>query len=347
MVKYTYDAWGNVTTKAESGYETLANTNPFRYRGYFYDTETKLYFLKSRYYDPSTGRFISQDDESYLDTESINGLNLYAYCLNNPIVLNDHEGNAPKWWEWLINGLVIVAGVVLCATGIGTALGVGLLVAGGSMLASNIMSAAGVNGKVASIISSALSIVGGIALCFTPFAAMGASMIGSGIGGIAGGYISEALGGRFETGAMIGSIVGGIIGGQVYKGVQAISASRAVAAAKAATAGGGESYKLDPSSIQAGKDTGSKNWNTVRKAIWKNEAKVRPDVYKDNLGRMLKGRAPIVDGKSMQLHHVFGKSNDLYTVVKLTQPQHVLLHKTIGYHYNSSWNWQSITDLFG
>lgn len=179
-------------------------------------------------------------------------------------------------------------------------------------------------------------------------AAIGASMIGSGIGGIAGGFISEALGGRFETGAMIGSIVGGIIGGQVYKGVQAISASRAAAAAKVATAGGGESYKLDPSSIQAGKDTGSKNWNTVRKAIWKNEAKVNPGAYGEkNATIMIKGKAPIVDGKSMQLHHVFGKSNDLYTVVKLTQPQHVLLHKTIGYHYNSSWNWESIANIFG
>ncbi|WP_251617681.1 hypothetical protein [Pumilibacter muris] len=116
-------------------------------------------------------------------------------------------------------------------------MGVSLLVAGGSMMASNIMSAAGVNGKVASIISSALNIVAGIALCFTPFAAMGASMIGSGIGGIAGGFISEALGGSFETGAMIGAIVGGIIGGQVYKGVQAASAARAAKATASAAAG--------------------------------------------------------------------------------------------------------------
>jgi hypothetical protein len=136
----------------------------------------------------------------------------------------DPDGNKPKWWEWLITGLVITAGVVLCATGLGTAVGVGLLVAGGSMLAGNIMSASGVDGKVASIVSSALNIVAGVVLCFTPFAAIGASMIGAGVGGIAGGYISEALGGRFETGAMIGSIVGGIVGGQVYKGIQHIRA---------------------------------------------------------------------------------------------------------------------------
>ena len=241
VVKYTYDVWGNhvalCLNKNEKGelvfsetsepiekfhsdcikYKNLADANPFRYRSYYYDTDAEFYYLKSRYYDPTTGRFISQDEESYIDSESINGLNLYAYCLNNPVGFNDHEGNKPKWWEWLVNGLVLAVGVVLCATGIGTALGVSLLVAGGSMLASNVMSAAGVNGKVASIISSTLNIVAGIALCFTPFAAMGASMIGSGVGGIAGGFISEALGFRFETGAMIGSIVGGIIGGQVYK----------------------------------------------------------------------------------------------------------------------------------
>lgn len=83
-------------------------------------------------------------------------------------------------------------------------------------MASNIMSAAGVDGKIASIVSSGLSIAGGIALCFTPFASIGASMIGSGVGGIAGGYISEAFGGDFALGAMFGNIVGGIIGGKVY-----------------------------------------------------------------------------------------------------------------------------------
>ena len=84
------------------------------------------------------------------------------------------------------------------------------------MLASNIMSAAGVDSKVASIISSGLNIVAGVALSFTPFVGIGVSMIGAGIGGIAGGYISEAFGGSFELGAGIGSIVGGILGGKIY-----------------------------------------------------------------------------------------------------------------------------------
>ena len=92
------------------------------------------------------------------------------------------------------------------------------------------MSAAGVNGKLASIISSGLSIVGGIALLFTPFAAIGASMIGSGVGGIAGGYISEAFHGSFELGSFIGNIVGGIIGGQIYQELTTIKLYRSVSA---------------------------------------------------------------------------------------------------------------------
>ena len=65
-------------------------------RGYYYDTETKLYYLKSRYYDPEVGRFISVDGIEYLDPETINGLNLYAYCGNNPVMNVDSNGTS--WW---------------------------------------------------------------------------------------------------------------------------------------------------------------------------------------------------------------------------------------------------------
>lgn len=80
------------------------------------------------------------------------------------------------------------------------------------------MTAAGVDSKIASLISSGLDIVAGIALCFVPgMQGLGASLIGSGTLGIAGGYISEALGGSFELGAAIGSIIGSFIGGKAYK----------------------------------------------------------------------------------------------------------------------------------
>ena len=98
VVKYSYDAWGNCKVLNASGAEItdanhIGNLNPFRYRSYYYDTETKLYYLQSRYYDPEIGRFITIDDISYLNPDAINGLNLYAYCGNNPVVLSDSSGN--------------------------------------------------------------------------------------------------------------------------------------------------------------------------------------------------------------------------------------------------------------
>ena len=66
--------------------------NPFRYRSYYYDEETDLYYLQTRYYDPEVGRFLSQDDVSYLAPDNINGLNLYAYCSNNPVMNVDPTG---------------------------------------------------------------------------------------------------------------------------------------------------------------------------------------------------------------------------------------------------------------
>ena len=93
VVQYWYDAWGN---QLATGNSTLANINPFRYRSYYYDTETGLYYLNSRYYDPSIGRFINADDISYIQPEQINGLNLFAYCGNNPVMHTDNEGNMPN-----------------------------------------------------------------------------------------------------------------------------------------------------------------------------------------------------------------------------------------------------------
>ena len=232
VVKYKYDAWGKCNTVVDSTANTIAELNPFRYRSYYLDTETGLYFLKTRYYDPEIGRFITIDDISYLDPESINGLNLYAYCFNNPVMMIDESGCAPAWWEWLISGLTLAAGIALCFVPGGQVFGVGLIVAGASGLVSNTMNALGVNGKIATLISSGLSIVAGIALCFTPFAGIGAGLIGQGVGSIVGGYISESLGGSFELGAAIGGIAGSLFGGLAYRGITSYRLSHMTAAQK-------------------------------------------------------------------------------------------------------------------
>ena len=98
VVQYYYDAWGNHKVVDENGDEItssthIGNLNPFRYRGYYYDTETGLYFLQTRYYDPEVGRFLNRDSVEYADPETINGLNLYAYCLNNPVEYVDPTGH--------------------------------------------------------------------------------------------------------------------------------------------------------------------------------------------------------------------------------------------------------------
>ena len=88
--EYGYDAWGKCTIKTNvSG---IAAINPFRYRGYYYDEEISLYYLNARYYDPEIGRFISADSIAYLEPQTIGGFNLYAYCLNNPLMYTDPDG---------------------------------------------------------------------------------------------------------------------------------------------------------------------------------------------------------------------------------------------------------------
>ena len=89
LIAYTYDAWGNFsTTYYNGGASTAATYNPFRYRGYYYDTETGFYYLNSRYYDPAIGRFINPDDVSLLGANGdFASLNLYAHNSSKEFVM--------------------------------------------------------------------------------------------------------------------------------------------------------------------------------------------------------------------------------------------------------------------
>ena len=94
-LEYTYDSWGKLISTTGSLATSLGSNQPFRYRGYVYDTETQWYYLQSRYYDPNTCRFISSD--VYLSTgQGVIGHNSYAYCLNNPVNGHDSNGEAFK-----------------------------------------------------------------------------------------------------------------------------------------------------------------------------------------------------------------------------------------------------------
>jgi len=89
---YRYNAFGENFIYYQVG--TIGELNPFRYRGYYYDSETGLYYLQSRYYDPAMGRFLNADTIDYLEPKVINGINLYAYSLNNPVQYCDPTGHA-------------------------------------------------------------------------------------------------------------------------------------------------------------------------------------------------------------------------------------------------------------
>jgi len=94
VVEYRYDAWGKILSITGSMAATLGVQNPFRYRGYVYDEETGWYYLKTRYYDPTLRRFISSD--ALMSTgQGLLGLNMYAYCNNNPANMSDSNGNIP------------------------------------------------------------------------------------------------------------------------------------------------------------------------------------------------------------------------------------------------------------
>ncbi len=111
IATYTYDSWGKILSIKDSDGKEITNKNnialinPFRYRSYYYDSETSLYYLNSRYYNPDMGRFINAD--GYISTDTgLLGYNMYAYSNNNPIVYGDSTGK----------GIISVLSAIVVAT---------------------------------------------------------------------------------------------------------------------------------------------------------------------------------------------------------------------------------------
>ncbi len=191
LVKYVYDAWGNhktfvlyngkfVDISLENDYNDdnyqgkveIAELNPFRYRSYYLDEETGLYYLNSRYYDAEIGRFINADSLTNLDKENFNGLNLFAYCLNNPVNLTDSKGTS-RWSDFWEKNWDVIVGTIISA----------VLIIGGILL---------------TIFTAGAG------------ATIGIVMIGAGVGGLIGGIDSKLNGGNYWAG-WLGGTVSGII----------------------------------------------------------------------------------------------------------------------------------------
>ena len=104
IVSYVYDAWGLPIKTQGTERLGIGERNPLRYRGYVYDTETELYYLQSRYYNPEMGRFINADDPGYMGVDGTpSSYNLFSYCGNNPVTRADEEG---KFFHIIIGAAV-------------------------------------------------------------------------------------------------------------------------------------------------------------------------------------------------------------------------------------------------
>jgi len=236
VATYKYDTWGNCEVSELSGY-AIGDLNPFRYRGYFWDEESGMYYLNSRYYSPEFGRFISADSQINSD---ILGTNLFAYCSNNPVNRTDDQGT---FWDTFLD-----------------------------------------------IASTAYSLWNVIKNPKEPsnWVALATDVVCLAIPCVTGG----------------GTIV------------------RAAKYADEAADIGATAYHATNTGWHVGDDISKKTragndpaWSTVQNRYWKNEAHFHPEKYTDeNLGRMNKGRAPLVkyeeNGKyySMELHHIQARS---------------------------------------
>ena len=114
VVKYDCDAFGKINNITGSKASTIGKYNPFRYKGYYYDEESSMYYCKSRYYVPEWCRWLNADSPSFLEPTIPNQMNLFTYCSNNPIANIDSNGKFGFLATLLIGALVgaVIGGTI-------------------------------------------------------------------------------------------------------------------------------------------------------------------------------------------------------------------------------------------
>ena len=202
---YAYDAWGKLLAVLDGNDNPITDSshfavvNPFRYRGYVYDTETGFYYVSSRFYDPEIGRWINADNQIAGVGGEVLGYNIFAYCMNNPVNMSDPSGSWPKWATKLVAAVAVVAVVaVVAAVTVATA------------------------GAGTAIAAVAVGAAKGAAIGFAVGAATGAACgaishrISTGSWDGAGEAALNGMANGALSGAVNGAITGGITGGLSY-----------------------------------------------------------------------------------------------------------------------------------
>ncbi|MBP3923084.1 MAG: DNRLRE domain-containing protein [Ruminiclostridium sp.] len=194
VVTYTYNAWGAVEDISGSLETTLGAKNPFRYRGYYYDTETGYYYLNSRYYDPVTGRFLNADTTAVLFASpmGLTDKNLYAYCDNNPVMRVDVGG---EFWNVIIGA--VIGGTINMVSSIISE------VIEGDFTLTDI-------GQIA--LSTAIGAVEGAAIALCPAASVAFSATASALDTAVNGIIDGDSVGEIVTNSLLSGAIGAVAG---------------------------------------------------------------------------------------------------------------------------------------
>ena len=256
----------------------LYTINPFRYRGYFYDVETGLYYLQSRYYIPQWGRFLNPDacDVALATPYGLTDKNLFAYCDNNPVMRVDGDG---AFWDILWDIFSFGASIVeVCLNPTDPWAWAGLV---------------------------------GDAIDLIPFV--------TGVG-----ETTRAVNAGRKVAGAVDDIVDAA--DTVYDTARVIdNAGEAINTVGDVRKVGWKVGDDITNLTKAGKDP---SWTTVRQRYWKNQALTNTmEMDADNLARMRKGLAPIVEGAPMELHHPYRRGgSNFYVFEPLTKAEHHFRH---------------------